>query len=84
METLKSILPTAAVLAVSYAIMEVVNHTLIQGMLVPYLMTLALSTQVIYGIVLAVGVLSLLTLAFLVTRTVTWISSVKVKTVQPA
>ena len=84
METLKSILPTAAVLAVSYAIMEVVNHTLIQGMLVPYLMTLALSTQVINGIVLAVGVLSLLTLAFLVTRTVTWISSVKVKTVQPA
>ena len=61
METLKSILPTAAVLAVSYGILEVVHHTLINGMLVPYLMTLAL--------------------AYIVTRTVGWIKTVKDKTV---
>ena len=81
METLKPILPTAAVLAVSYGILEVVHHTLINGMLVPYLMTLALAPEVITGITIVIGLVSILALAYIVTRTVGWIKTVKDKTV---
>ncbi len=81
MKTIKSILPTAAVLAVSYGILEVVHHTLINGMLVPYLMTLALAPEVITGITIVIGLVSILALAYIVTRTVGWIKTVKDKTV---
>ena len=81
METIKSILPTAAVLSVSYGILEVVHHTLINGMLVPYLMTLALAPEVITGITIVIGLVSILALAYIVTRTVGWIKTVKDKTV---
>ena len=50
-------------------------------MLVPYLMTLALAPEVITGITIVIGLVSILALAYIVTRTVGWIKTVKDKTV---
>lgn len=72
METIKSVLPTAVILALSYGAMEVMHHTVINGMLMPWLMSLGLSSSVISGLSIATGIASILAISLLVVKCVQW------------
>lgn len=81
METIKSVLPTAVILALSYAAMEVLHHSVINSMLVPWLMSMGLSASVISGLSIAAGIASILAISYLVIKCIQWYQTTEKKVI---
>lgn len=81
METVKSVLPTAVILALSYGAMEVLHHSVINGMLAPWLMSLGLTSSVISGLTIAAGIASILAISFIVVKCIQWYQETEKKVI---